>query len=110
MEKGTPDPVVITAYQDRLLHPSSMKQPPVSYWLKEASGCGQRRDHPRQGGSGREVTPSWEIREIAREEDGSISTVIRSEGGRRMNKKKAKGSAVRWGLESWAEEDDMAQG
>jgi large subunit ribosomal protein L11 len=37
MEKGMPIPVVITAYQDRSFT-FEMKQPPVSYFLKKASG------------------------------------------------------------------------
>lgn len=37
MEKGTPIPVIITAYQDRSFT-FEMKQPPVSYFLKQASG------------------------------------------------------------------------
>jgi large subunit ribosomal protein L11 len=37
MEKGSPIPVVITAFQDRSFT-FEMKLPPVSYWLKKASG------------------------------------------------------------------------
>ena len=37
MEKGTPIPVIITAYQDRSFT-FEMKQPPVSFFLKKASG------------------------------------------------------------------------
>ena len=37
MEKGTPIPVVITAYQDRSFT-FDMKQPPVTYFLKRAAG------------------------------------------------------------------------
>jgi large subunit ribosomal protein L11 len=37
MEKGTPIPVVITAYQDRSFT-FDMKQPPVSFFLKKAVG------------------------------------------------------------------------
>ena len=37
MEKGTPIPVVITAYQDRSFT-FEMKLPPVSYFLKKATG------------------------------------------------------------------------
>ncbi|MEA2839565.1 MAG: large subunit ribosomal protein [Methylobacteriaceae bacterium] len=37
MDKGTPIPVIITAYQDRSFT-FEMKQPPVSYFLKKASG------------------------------------------------------------------------
>ncbi|HYF54726.1 MAG TPA: 50S ribosomal protein L11 [Salinarimonas sp.] len=37
MEKGTPIPVIITAYQDRSFT-FEMKQPPVSFFLKRAVG------------------------------------------------------------------------
>jgi large subunit ribosomal protein L11 len=37
LEKGMPIPVIITAYQDRSFT-FEMKQPPVSYFLKKASG------------------------------------------------------------------------
>jgi large subunit ribosomal protein L11 len=37
MEKGTPIPVVITAFQDRSFT-FEMKLPPVTYYLKKASG------------------------------------------------------------------------
>ncbi len=37
MEKGTPIPVVITAYQDRSFT-FEMRQPPVTYFLKRAAG------------------------------------------------------------------------
>ena len=37
MEKGTPIPVVITAYQDRSFT-FEMKLPPVTYFLKKAAG------------------------------------------------------------------------
>jgi large subunit ribosomal protein L11 len=37
MEKGTPIPVIITAYQDRSFT-FELKQPPVSYFLKQAAG------------------------------------------------------------------------
>ncbi|MGL4323072.1 MAG: 50S ribosomal protein L11 [Beijerinckiaceae bacterium] len=37
IEKGTPIPVVITAYQDRSFT-FEMKQPPVSFYLKKAAG------------------------------------------------------------------------
>jgi large subunit ribosomal protein L11 len=36
MEKGTPIPVIITAYQDRSFT-FELKQPPVSYFLKKAA-------------------------------------------------------------------------
>ena len=37
MEKGSPIPVIITAYQDRSFT-FEMKQPPVTFWLKKAAG------------------------------------------------------------------------
>ena len=37
VEKGTPIPVIITAYQDRSFT-FEMKQPPVSFFLKKAAG------------------------------------------------------------------------
>ena len=37
MEKGTPIPVIITAYQDRSFT-FEMKQPPVTFFLKQATG------------------------------------------------------------------------
>ncbi len=37
MEKGTPIPVIITAYQDRSFS-FEMKLPPVTYFLKKAAG------------------------------------------------------------------------
>jgi len=37
MEKGTPIPVVITAYQDRSFA-FEMRQPPVTFFLKKAAG------------------------------------------------------------------------
>lgn len=40
MEKGTPIPVVITAYQDRSFT-FEMKQPPVTFFLKKAAGIKQ---------------------------------------------------------------------
>ena len=37
LEKGSPIPVVITAYQDRSFT-FEMRQPPVTFWLKKAAG------------------------------------------------------------------------
>jgi large subunit ribosomal protein L11 len=37
IEKGSPIPVVITAYQDRSFT-FEMRQPPVTFWLKKAAG------------------------------------------------------------------------
>ena len=48
MEKGMPIPVVITAYQDRSFT-FEMKQPPVSYFLKQAAGIKKRLAGSGQG-------------------------------------------------------------
>ena len=50
MEKGTPIPVVITAYQDRSFT-FEMKQPPVSYFLKKAAEARQGRLARRPAGA-----------------------------------------------------------
>jgi large subunit ribosomal protein L11 len=62
MEKGSPIPVVITAYQDRSFT-FEMKLPPVSYWLKKASGIASGSKTPGKGSVGR-VTRT-QVREIA---------------------------------------------
>ena len=62
MEKGAPIPVVITAYQDRSFT-FEMKQSPVSYWLKKASGLTSGSKTPGRGTVGR-VTRT-QLREIA---------------------------------------------
>jgi len=69
MEKGTPIPVVITAYQDRSFT-FEMKQPPVSYFLKRAAGLkiGKKpasgSKTPGRGGAAGRVTEA-QLREIA---------------------------------------------
>ena len=45
IEKGTPIPVIITAYQDRSFT-FEMKQPPVSFFLKKAAKLGKGFDRP----------------------------------------------------------------
>lgn len=62
MEKGAPIPVVITAYQDRSFT-FEMKLPPVSYWLKKASGLTSGHKTPGRGFAGR-ITRD-QLREIA---------------------------------------------
>ncbi len=62
LEKGTPIPVVITAYQDRSFT-FEMKQPPVSYFLKQASGVQSGAQTPGRSLIGK-VTKE-QIREIA---------------------------------------------
>ncbi|EIM28235.1 MULTISPECIES: 50S ribosomal protein L11 [Microvirga] len=63
MEKGTPIPVIITAYQDRSFT-FEMKQPPVSYWLKKAAKIDKGSQTPGKGGTVGRVTRD-QIREIA---------------------------------------------
>jgi large subunit ribosomal protein L11 len=69
MEKGTPIPVVITAYQDRSFT-FEMKQPPVAYLLKRAAGLklGKKpasgSKTPGKGGAVGKITEA-QIREIA---------------------------------------------
>ena len=69
MEKGTPIPVIITAYQDRSFT-FEMKQPPVSYFLKRAAGLklGKKpasgSKTPGKGGAVGQVTEA-QLREIA---------------------------------------------
>ena len=63
MEKGTPIPVIITAYQDRSFT-FEMKQPPVSYWLKKAAKIDKGSQTPGKGGNVGRVTRD-QIREIA---------------------------------------------
>ena len=69
MDKGTPIPVIITAYQDRSFT-FEMKQPPVSYFLKRAVGLkiGKKpasgSKTPGKGPSVGQITEA-QIREIA---------------------------------------------
>jgi large subunit ribosomal protein L11 len=62
MEKGSPIPVVITAFQDRSFT-FEMKLPPVSYWLKKASGLTAGSKTPGKGSVGK-ITRT-QVREIA---------------------------------------------
>ncbi len=74
LEKGSPIPVVITAYQDRSFT-FELKLPPVSYWLKKASGIASGSKTPGRGSAGR-VTKA-QVREIAEKKivDLNCSTV-----------------------------------
>ncbi|MFE1598096.1 50S ribosomal protein L11 [Methylobacterium sp. ID0610] len=69
IEKGTPIPVIITAYQDRSFT-FEMKQPPVSFFLKKAAGMkiGKKpasgSKTPGKGAPAGKVTEA-QIREIA---------------------------------------------
>ncbi len=62
MEKGTPIPVVITAYQDRSFT-FELKLPPVTYFLKKAAGIQSGAKTTARGFVGK-VTQA-QIREIA---------------------------------------------
>ena len=62
MEKGSPIPVVITAYQDRSFT-FELKLPPVSFFLKKAAGITAGSKTPGRGTVGR-VTRD-QVREIA---------------------------------------------
>jgi large subunit ribosomal protein L11 len=63
MEKGTPIPVIITAYQDRSFT-FEMKQPPVSFFLKKAAKIDKGSQTPGKGNKVGSVTRD-QIREIA---------------------------------------------
>ncbi len=97
IEKGTPIPVVITAYQDRSFT-FEMRQPPVSFFLKKAAGLkiGKKpasgAKTPGRGFVGK--ISSAQIREIAEKKmpDLNCATV---EAAMRM----IEGSARSMGLE-----------
>ena len=63
MEKGTPIPVIITAFQDRSFT-FEMKQPPVSFFLKKAAQIDKGSQTPGKGGAVGRVTEA-QLREIA---------------------------------------------
>ena len=62
MEKGTPIPVVITAYQDRSFT-FEMKLPPMSFFLKKAAKIQGGSKTPGRGSAG--TVTKAQIREIA---------------------------------------------
>jgi len=62
MEKGTPIPVVITAYQDRSFT-FEMKLPPVTFYLKKASGIESGSKTAGRGFAGK--VSKAQIQEIA---------------------------------------------
>lgn len=63
LEPGMPIPVVITAYSDRTFT-FVTKTPPVTYFLKKASGVQKGSQTPGKGGTVGQVTMD-QIREIA---------------------------------------------
>ena len=74
MEKGSPIPVVITVFQDRSFT-FEMKLPPVSYFLKKASGVAAGSKTPGRGFVGK--VSKAQINEIAAKKivDLNCSTV-----------------------------------
>jgi large subunit ribosomal protein L11 len=71
MEKGTPIPVIITAFQDRSFT-FELKQPPVSYFLKQAAGVKSGSKTTGRGFVGK-VTRA-QIREIAAKKLQDLNT------------------------------------
>ncbi|PWB80810.1 MAG: 50S ribosomal protein L11 [Methylocystaceae bacterium] len=71
IEKGTPIPVIITAYQDRSFT-FELKQPPVSYFLKQAAGVKSGSKTTGRGFVGK-VTRT-QIREIAAKKLADLNT------------------------------------
>ena len=63
MVKGTPIPVIITAYQDRSFT-FELKLPPVSYFVKEAAGIKSGSQTPGKGAKAGKISMA-QIREIA---------------------------------------------
>ncbi len=70
-EKGTPIPVIITAYQDRSFT-FELKQPPVSFFLKKAAGVKSGSKTTGRGFVG-QVTRA-QIREIAEKKLVDLNT------------------------------------
>ena len=62
VEKGTPIPVVITAYQDRSFT-FEMRTPPVSFFLKKAANIKSGSNTPGRGSAG--TVSRAQVREIA---------------------------------------------
>ena len=71
IEKGTPIPVIITAYQDRSFT-FELKQPPVSFFLKKAAGVKSGSKTTGRGFVG-QVTRA-QIREIAEKKLVDLNT------------------------------------
>ena len=92
MVKGTPIPVIITAYQDRSFT-FEMKLPPVTFFVKEAAGIKAGSQTPGKGAKAGKISME-QIREIATKKmpDLNCDTV---EAAMAM----VKGSAQSMGLE-----------
>jgi len=89
MEKGTPIPVVITAYGDRSFT-FEMKLPPVSYFLKKASGVTSGSKTTGRGFVGK--ISKAQIQEIARKENAGSELRER----RRRDDDDRRAPPVRW--------------
>jgi large subunit ribosomal protein L11 len=63
MDKGTPIPVIITAFADRSFT-FELKQPPVSFFLKQAANLKKGSTTPGKGSYAGKVTAD-QVREIA---------------------------------------------
>ncbi|MGI6244779.1 MAG: 50S ribosomal protein L11 [Pseudochelatococcus sp.] len=72
LEKGTPIPVIITAYQDRSFT-FETRQPPVSFYLKKAAGLKSASKTPGKGGSVGKVTRA-QVLEIAQAKMSDLNT------------------------------------
>jgi large subunit ribosomal protein L11 len=92
MEKGMPIPVTITIFADKSFT-FEMSQPPVSYFLKKASGLDKGSQTPGKGAPAGKITAA-QVREIAQKKmsDLNADTV---ESAMRM----VEGSARSMGLE-----------
>jgi len=71
MEKGTPIPVVITAYQDRSFT-FEMKTPPVSYFIKKAAKLDGGSKTPGRDKAG--AVTKAQVREIAEQKMKDLNT------------------------------------
>ena len=71
MEKGTPIPVVITAYQDRSFT-FEMKTPPVSYFIKKAAKLESASKTPGRDKAG--FVSRAQVREIAEQKMKDLNT------------------------------------
>jgi large subunit ribosomal protein L11 len=71
MEKGTPIPVVITAYQDRSFT-FEMKTPPVSYYIKKAAKLESASKTPGRDKAG--FVSRAQVREIAEQKMKDLNT------------------------------------
>ena len=91
MDKGAPVPVVITYYQDKSFT-FQMKQPPVSYFIKQAVGIKSGSKAPGKEVAGK-ITEA-QVREIAEKKMADLNAAD-VEGAMQM----VRGSARSMGLE-----------